>query len=72
MVVMGYINFENQALIKRWWAHEKMNAMGGKLKNKKKWCDYQKWFLFLVESCECFRSFGNHISMSVESVIEKL
>jgi hypothetical protein len=35
MVVMGCISFENQTLIKRSWANEKMNAMGGKFKNEK-------------------------------------
>jgi hypothetical protein len=36
MVLMGCINFEDQMLIKRWWACEKMNVMGKKLKNEKK------------------------------------
>jgi hypothetical protein len=49
-----------------------MNVMGKKLKNEKKWSNCRKWFLFLAESYECFLSYGNHISMSVESAIEKL
>ncbi len=49
-----------------------MNAMAEKFKNEKKWCNHQKWFLFLIESCEHFRSFGDHRSMNVESAIEKL
>ncbi len=28
LVMMGYINFKDHALIKRWQADEKMNAMG--------------------------------------------
>jgi len=35
MVVMGCINFEDHTLIKRWQACEKMDAVGGKFKNKK-------------------------------------
>jgi hypothetical protein len=34
---MGYINFEDHVLIKRWWANEKMNVTGGMFKDKKKW-----------------------------------
>jgi hypothetical protein len=30
------INFEDHALIKRWWVGKKMNAMGGMFKDKKK------------------------------------
>jgi hypothetical protein len=36
LVVMGHINFEDHVLIERWWAGKKMNAMGGKFKDKKK------------------------------------
>ncbi len=36
MVVMGYINFKDETLIKRQRACKKMNEMGGKLKNKNK------------------------------------
>jgi hypothetical protein len=32
---MGHINFEDHALIKRWWASKKMNAMSEKFKDKK-------------------------------------
>jgi hypothetical protein len=32
---MGYINFEDLALIKRWPLGKKMNAMRGKFKDKK-------------------------------------
>jgi hypothetical protein len=34
---MGYINFEDHVLIKRWRANEKMNVTGGMFKDKKKW-----------------------------------
>ncbi len=51
---MGYINFENQALIKRWWAHEKMNAMGGKLKNKKNGVTIKSGFYFLLKVVSFF------------------
>jgi hypothetical protein len=33
---MGYINFEDHALIKKQWVSKKINAMGGKLKDVKK------------------------------------
>jgi hypothetical protein len=32
---MGRINFENHALIKRWWASKNMNATGQMFKDKK-------------------------------------
>jgi hypothetical protein len=32
---MGHINFKDHALIKRKWVGKKMNAMGGKFKDKK-------------------------------------
>jgi hypothetical protein len=32
----GGHNFENEALIKRWWVGQKMNAMDEKLKDGKK------------------------------------
>jgi hypothetical protein len=35
MIVMDCIKFEDDALIKRWQACEKMNAVGKKFKNKK-------------------------------------
>ncbi len=35
LVVMGYINFKDRALIKRWWASKKLNVMGEKFKDEK-------------------------------------
>jgi hypothetical protein len=35
LVVMGYINFKDHALIKRQWASNKMNVMGTILKDEK-------------------------------------
>jgi hypothetical protein len=32
---MGRINFENHALIKRWWASKNMNVTGQMFKDKK-------------------------------------
>jgi hypothetical protein len=34
---MGRINFEDHALIKIWWADEKMNVMGEMFKDMKEW-----------------------------------
>jgi hypothetical protein len=42
LVMMGHINFEDHALIKRWWAYEKMNVMGKMFKDVKKWGNHQK------------------------------
>ncbi len=42
LVMMGRVNFEDHALIKRWWAGKKMNTMGGKFKDKKKEGNHQK------------------------------
>jgi len=36
LIVMGRINFEDRALIKRWQANEKMNVMGKMFKDEKK------------------------------------
>ncbi len=36
LIVMGRINFEDHALIKRWRANEKMNVMGEMFKDEKK------------------------------------
>jgi hypothetical protein len=36
LLVMGCINFEDHALIKRWWVDEKMNVTGKMFKDKKK------------------------------------
>jgi hypothetical protein len=54
MVVMGCINFEDEALIKRWQVSKNLNAMGGKLKDKNKHGNHRKLFLFVVRSCEHF------------------
>jgi hypothetical protein len=34
--MMGRINFEDHALIKRWWANEKMNVTSEMFNDKKK------------------------------------
>jgi hypothetical protein len=49
-----------------------MNATSKKLKTKKNNVIVESGFFFFIESCEHFQSFGNHKSMSVESVMEKL
>jgi hypothetical protein len=36
LVVMGYINFEDHALINKRWADEKMNVTSGMFKDEKK------------------------------------
>jgi hypothetical protein len=55
MVVMGCINFENQSLIKRWQANEKMNAMGGKFKNEKNDITIESGFHFLPKVVSVFK-----------------
>ncbi len=72
LVMMGYINFEDHALIKRWWADEKMNVTSGMFKDEKKWGNRQKQIVFIVGSCACFQSFGVHNSVNAKSAIEKL
>jgi hypothetical protein len=34
--VIGCHNFEDQAIIKRWWANQKRNGMGMKFKDENK------------------------------------
>ncbi len=46
-----------------WWA---------RCQGQKKQGNHQKWFSFVVGSCERFRSSGVQSIMSVESVIEEL
>jgi len=58
LVVMGYIDFEDHALVKRWRVSEKMNVTGRTLKDEKKYGNHQKQFTFIVGSCAHFRSFG--------------
>jgi hypothetical protein len=36
VVMMGYINLEDEALIKRWQVGQEMNGMGGKFMDKNK------------------------------------
>jgi len=36
VVMMGYYNFKDEALIKRRWAGQKMNGIGGKCKDENK------------------------------------
>ncbi len=40
--MMGHINFEDQVLIKRQWANEKMNVAGKMFKDEKKWGNHKK------------------------------
>jgi hypothetical protein len=42
LVVMGHVNFNDHALIKRWWAGKKVNVMSEKFKDKKKRDNHQK------------------------------
>jgi hypothetical protein len=72
LVVMGCINFQNHALVKRWWVDEKMNVIGKMFKDKKKRGNRQKQFAFVVGIYACFGSFGVHNNMNVNSAIEKL
>jgi len=71
LVMMGYIDFKDHALIKRWWANKKMNVMGGKFKDEKKWGNHQKQFAFVVGNCVHFQSSKVHSNMSAKNVIEK-
>lgn len=64
MVVVGYINFVDEALIKRRRKSKKINVMGGKLKDENKWGNCRKLFSFIAKSYERFQSFGVHKSMS--------
>jgi hypothetical protein len=51
MVVMGYHNFKDEALIKRRQACQKMNVIGKKIKDKNKQSNHRKLFSFDVRSC---------------------
>jgi hypothetical protein len=37
---MCHDNFEDEAIIKRWWECQKMKGMGRKLKDENKWSDH--------------------------------
>jgi hypothetical protein len=54
LVVTGCTNCEDHALINRQLASKKMNVSVGKFKDKKKWGNCQKQFVFVVGSCVHF------------------
>jgi hypothetical protein len=51
---MGRHNFEDELLIKRWRVGQKINAMGEKLKDKKKQSNRQSLFRLLLEAMSVF------------------
>jgi hypothetical protein len=55
---MDRINFEDHVLIKRCQVGKKLNAMGGKFKDRKKKGNHQKQFAFVAKSYVHFQSFG--------------
>ncbi len=69
---MGCNNFEDEALIERRWASQKMNGMGKKLEDENKQNNNWKLFLFTIRSCVCFQSSKVHKNMSAENTIENL
>jgi hypothetical protein len=52
---MGYINFEDHVLIKRWWANEKMNVTGGMFKDKKNKITIKSSLHLLLEVVHVFK-----------------
>jgi uncharacterized Rmd1/YagE family protein len=66
MVVMGYYNFKDEALIKKQQVCQKMNETGMKLKNESKWSNHRKLFLFATGSCVFFQSSEVHKSMNAK------
>jgi hypothetical protein len=54
LVVMGHINFEDHALIKKWWADEKMNKIGKMFKDKKKKVTIESSLRLLLEVVRIF------------------
>ncbi len=68
---MGCHNFEDEVLIKKQWASQKMNVMDGKLKDKKNRIIIETYFCLLSEAM-CFQSSKIHISMNAKTTIEKL
>jgi hypothetical protein len=51
---MGRINFENHALIKRWWASKNMNATGQMFKDKKNGVTVESNLHLLLEVMHVF------------------
>jgi hypothetical protein len=72
LVVMGHINFEDHALIKRQRVDEKKNVMNIMCKDVKNWGNVKNDLCLLLEIVCIFKVFGVHYNMSVESAIEKL
>jgi hypothetical protein len=54
-VVMDHINFEDHALIKRWWACKKNECDGREVQGQKKWGDCRKQFVFITEVMHVFK-----------------
>jgi hypothetical protein len=52
--VIGCINFEDHALIKRWRVSEKMNVIGGMFKDKKKEVTIENSLRLLLEVVHIF------------------
>ncbi len=52
---MGYINSEDQVLIKIWWVGKKMNVMDKMFKDEKKKGNCQKQFTFVMEVVHIFK-----------------
>ncbi len=52
--LMGHINFEDHALIKRWQIAKKMNVMGGKFKDEKNGVVVESYFCLLLEVMSIF------------------
>jgi hypothetical protein len=54
LVMMGHINFEDHALIKRWQACKKMYAMGGMFKARKNKVIFKKSLCLFLEVVHIF------------------
>jgi hypothetical protein len=52
---MGHINFEDYALIKRWWACKKMNVTGKMFKDQKKKVTVKSNLRLLLEVMRVFK-----------------
>jgi hypothetical protein len=54
LVVMGCINFEDHALLKKWWACKKMNVMGERFKDKKNGVTFESSLCLLLKVVHIF------------------
>ncbi len=72
LVVMGCVNFEDRALIKKWQVGKKMNVTGEMFMDEINEVIVESNLRLLLEVVSVFQSFGAHSNKNAKNAIEKL